>query len=132
MMFMTNAHAQGGSTTGESINAITTAVPFAEVEFNIEWKDGTQRVDLGKEAGVVTITIRDGQISSVQRTAGGRTIEFSIDTDDDASTASLDCPCGYECWEDQGLQQSICVCKPCPSGGGGGGSKLNCYLRYKL
>jgi len=84
-----------------------------------EYKKGVHKVDLPGTDSYLTIRIigKKPVIKSISRTSNGKTYRLK---GSNPRTCFLECPCGFECWEDPILKQCICVCKPCGGGGGGG------------
>jgi hypothetical protein len=80
----------------------------------IEYKDGSQQVRLKNYPAVLTITMRNGEITSISRKVRGKSVALQPTTQ---TAGGMNCPCGFHCWEDDILQQSICVCKSCGGGG---------------
>ena len=97
------------------------------VEMKVSLNEGFQRVQLENNLGVLLITVRNGDIVTMQRQVGANIQNFNLSSTG-AAAAGSDCPCGYSCWEDHTLQQSICVCKSCGGGGSGGGGFIG-YLK---
>ena len=87
------------------------------VDIRFERVDGVQRVALDSEGTMAVLNIVDLRIVSISiHSSTGKVVDLrpSASTPRDNS-----CPCGYNCWEDDVAQQSICECKPCSGGGPG-------------
>ncbi len=107
------------------VPAMRVPTPGARTPTRVQAKEGRQQVRLSGDRGVVTIVMRNGVVTSMSRVVQGMSIQLRPSA---TPTGGTSCSCGHACWEDDVLQQSICVCKSCGGGGGGAGSGFDSFF----